>query len=174
MSPLAAFIMGANIMWTGRVTVYAPHLRQHELGAELRAEQLAEQARDAAELAGVRLPLFVALLDDESHFNHAALSDEEAFGATQLLPTSRWGRACIADTRAAARVGIDAAEQLNMQWGALALRDALDACDGDAVRAIGFYRTGRCVDGPRARATAERAFWVEALLNEPMCTPGEQ
>jgi hypothetical protein len=44
-----------------------------------------------------------------------------------------------------------------MIWGAYALRDALDECGGNELLALGFYRSGGCVVGPRALETAARA-----------------
>jgi soluble lytic murein transglycosylase-like protein len=167
MSTVAATILALCIVWQGKVTVYVRHLRLHPLGAEERAEELAQQHIDAAWEAGVDVALLLATNHDESGFNHDAISEEGALGASQLLPTSRWGRGWLLELESLKELGVDAREQLNITWGAYALRDALEACGGNEVRALGFYRTGKCVDGPRGRRTVRLAKWIRARLQAP-------
>jgi hypothetical protein len=179
MTPLASTLLYMHVVWvTGALEpVYAAHLRRHELGPELRAEQLAEDLVVAAELAGVPLALLAALEHDESGGDHSRVSSEGALGRMQLNPASRWGRAWLKECPGGAfpnstgRVRRDVAprgvsldsttcEALNVLWGAYALRDAIEACGGDAHRALGFYRSGRCVAGPRGAETLELAEWL--------------
>jgi soluble lytic murein transglycosylase-like protein len=167
MSSLAATILALCVVWQGKVTVYVRHLRMHDRGAEARAEELAGQLTDAAWEAGVDVALLTALAHDESGFDHAAVSPEGALGALQLLPASRWGRAWLAEVEDLEGRGLRAREDLNVQWGAYALRDALEACGGSVVHALGFYRSGKCIDGPRGRRTVRLAKWIRTRLQAP-------
>jgi len=150
--------------------VYAPHLRRHELGAERRAEQLASQLRRAASLAGVELALLTALAVHESALDHGRRSSAGAVGALQLLPASPWGRgfrhACKTGPRSHEKGSRSHEEWLNVLWGAYALRDGIRACRGHTGLGLGFYRSGKCVEGPRARNTLELARLVRARLTK--------
>jgi hypothetical protein len=145
--------------------VYARHMRQHPLGAEGRAVELAEQLERAARLADVDVSLLAALAADESAVDHARTSSEGALGALQLLPASPWGKgwqeACRRARRGRRTAPETEVERLNAQWGAFALRDGLVACRGHRGLALGFYRSGKCVEGPRARHTLALARWLE-------------
>jgi hypothetical protein len=151
--------------------VYARHLRRHALGAEGRAEQLASQLRRAASLAGVELALLAALAVHESAVDHDRTSSAGAVGALQLLPASRWGQgfrlACEKARCSHGKGSRRLEESLNIVWGAYALRDGIRACRGHAGLALGFYRSGRCVEGPRARNTLALARLVRASLTKP-------
>ena len=170
MSQLAALILTLLTVYEGRQTVYAAHLRRHELGAVARAEQLAGQLLEASRTVGVDLALLTALAEHESAFDHGAESLESALGMLQLNPRSRWGRAWLAECRSG-DLTRSRCEALNVLWGAYALRDALEACEGDAVRAVGFYRAGRCVDGPRGRRTVQHAEGVRRELQASRGVP---
>lgn len=169
MSPLAAALLALlTVSWAGPRPIYAKHLRRHAHGPEARAEQLAGQLRRAARAAGVELPLLAALAVDESAVDHAARSSVGALGALQLLPASPWGKgwqeACRRARRGRRTAPATEVEQLNAQWGAFALRDGLVACRGHRGLALGFYRSGKCVEGPRARHTLALAQWVRSRL----------
>jgi hypothetical protein len=168
-SPLAATILLLLTVHLGQGLrpVYAAHLRRHPLGAELRAEQLAVRLTRAAEAAQVEVALLAALAYDESHLDSTRVSSEGALGMLQLLPTSRWGRAWLE----ACGQQLDRCEALNAVWGAYALRDGLKACRGRLGHAVGFYRTGKCVEGPRARRTLALAHWVRATLQVVLLGP---
>jgi hypothetical protein len=162
-TPLAATLLALLTVWHGPDPVYARHLRRHPRGPVARAEQLAGQLTRAARRARVELPLLVALALDESAVDHEAVSPVGAVGALQLLPASPWGRGWLR-----ARRGVTPAEDeaLNALWGAYALRDGLRACGGDPGRALGFYRAGRCLEGPRARHTLALARTVRAHMEK--------
>lgn len=157
MSSLAAalLVMLTVYVRADLTPVYARHLRQHALGAEDRARELAQQLEHAAAQAGVSVALLAGLASDESALDHGRSSSEGALGALQLLPRSRWGRGWLRS-----RTG----EAGNALWGAYALRDGLRACWGSPAHALGFYRTGRCVSGPRARHTLAVARWVDDAM----------
>src|SRR6185436_8422017 len=171
MSALAAALLALLTVAVGpEGPVYALHLRRHPRGPEARAEQLAGQLRRAARLAGVELGLLAALALDESALDHSARSSAGALGALQLLPASPWGRgwlrACSSANRSHGKAPTSLVEELNAHWGALALRDGLTACRTEG-RAVGFYRTGKCVEGPRARHTLALARVVRSRLSRP-------
>lgn len=146
--------------------VYAPALRGHELGAQARAAQLAHHLDEAARVAHVDVALLTALAFHESGLDHAAVSHRGALGMLQLNPRAPWGSAYVRECRRSP----DACELLNARWGAWALRDALQSC-GSTVRALGAYRTGRCVAGPRAHATQRLAWAIRWRLSNPSHRP---
>lgn len=167
MTPLAATLLYMHVVWVTPALepVYARHFREAELGAELRALEQAEQLEVAAELAGVPLALLVAVEQDETGFNAGLIGAAGELGGMQLLPGTRWWRGWL---DACWRAGDlrSRCDGLNVLWGAYALRDALDECEGDVHAALGRYRTGRCVRGPRGAATLDLAEWLRAQLHE--------
>lgn len=167
MTSLAATLLYMHVVWVTPTLepVYARHFREDELGAELRALEQAEQLELAADLAGVPLELLTAVMHDESGLNAALIGAAGELGPAQLLPGTPWWRGW----REACRGEVDGkltapspgtCQAANVRWGAYALRDALDACGGDEWAALGFYRAGRCVRGPRGAATLELAEWL--------------
>jgi Transglycosylase SLT domain len=161
MTALAVVLLGLLTVWEGPgEVVYVRHLREHALGAEARAEQIATTLRTAAHTQGVPVELFVALAVLESGLDAEAESRKGALGLLQLNPRSRWGRAWVADC--------DAFQGLcgprNAHWGAVALRDALAECGSEGA-AVGFYRTGRCVTGPRARQVLALRARIRAAVS---------
>lgn len=140
--------------------VYARHLRRHPLGAEGRAAVLAGQLERAAARAGVDVAVLAALAADESAFDHDRSSAEGALGALQLLPRSRWGRGWMRGC--GDRPGDCEAD--NALWGAMALREGVRVCRGSLGHALGFYRAGRCLAGPRGRHTLAVARWVSDMM----------
>lgn len=146
--------------------VYAPHLRGHELGAHTRAEQLAHQFDETARITHVDVALLVAIAYHESSLDHDTKPQPLGLGIMQLNPRARWGKVWQRECKRAP----DACELLNVRWGAWALRDAIQAC-GSTVRALGMYRTGRCVAGPRAHATQRLAWAIRWRLTHPSTRP---
>lgn len=131
-----------------------------------RAHELAEQHQVAAELAGVSVADLVGLDLDESNMDHHARGQAGERGAMQLLPASPWGRAWLREASGywALTGDVLVGERLNVLWGAYTLADGLKVCRGSLVHAYGFYRTGKCVAGPRSKRTAKRAEWVRERL----------
>lgn len=174
MTPLALTLLYMHVVWVTPALepVYARHFREADLGAELRALEQAEQLELAAELAGVPLELLAAVREDESHFDDGLVGDAGELGGMQLLPGTPWWRgwelACSKLKKSSRSVvALESGQRCassNVLWGAYALRDALDACGGDVHRALGFYRTGRCVAGPRGAETLELAEWLRWRL----------
>jgi hypothetical protein len=177
MTPLALTLLYMRVVWVTPALepVYAQHYRDHEHGAELRALEQAEQLELAAELAGVPLELLAAVREDESHFDDGLVGAAGELGGMQLLPGTPWWRGWLRDPGCIPRawlsraelVWLPACESANVLWGAYALRDALVACGWDQHAALGFYRSGRCVRGPRGAATLELAEWLAWRLDEP-------
>lgn len=143
-------------------TVYAPHAARHPNGAQGYATEVAEHLHAAAKLHDVDVALLAALAYYESAFDRRARSRVGALGMLQLMPQFRWGRAWRADCR----ILPSECDALNVAYGAAALRDGIQVC-GSHVRAVGRYRTGRCVAGPRARATVVLAQQVRFRLKHP-------
>lgn len=172
MSPLAATILLMLTVYIGHDgrPIYAAHLRRHPLGAEGRAQQLASQLERAADLAQVEVALLAALAYHESALDHGRVSGEGAVGMLQLLPASRWGRGWLEACERPVTIAAARCEALNAVWGAFALRDGLEAC-GSPGRAIGFYRAGKCLEGPRARRTLALARWVRTRLEVVLLGP---
>lgn len=166
MTPLASTLLYMHVVWVTPALepVYTVQLRGDALGAEQRAAELARELELAAELAGVPLELLAAVEIDESDLDPLRVGAVGELGGMQLHPLSRWGRGWLAECeRANAARGTSswwACEASNVLWGAYALRDALAACGGDEWAALGFYRSGRCVRGPRGAATLELAEWL--------------
>lgn len=168
---LAATVLYMHVIWVtpALAPVYARHFREAEFGAERRALEQAEQLALAAELAGVSLALLAAVREDESHFDDDLVGDAGELGGMQLLPGTRWWRGWLNDCWSAGDLH-SRCDDLNVLWGAYALRAALDACGGDEHAALGRYRSGRCVRGPRGQHTLELAEWIAHQLNEPIST----
>jgi len=136
--------------------IYARHIRNHPLGAELYVESVVHWAEDAALVHEVDPYLLIALVVSESALNDRAVEPRTgAAGLMQLMPGSRWQRAVERDCKGATRSACAAAQLLR---GAEALRHALDACGGDEWAAIGLYRTGSCLRGPRGLKVIELAW----------------
>jgi hypothetical protein len=160
-APLVAVILELMIVFRGQATVYARHMRTHPSGVEARATTLGAQLEWGALLADVELVALTALVHDESAMDHARVSPVGAFGAAQLMPHGRYARGYRADVR---RLGPSEAEASNIVWGAYALREGLTACGGSLPHAYGFYRTGHCRAGPRARHTMRLRAWIQARM----------
>ncbi len=156
---LAAALLVASTVWVtpAYVPIYMTALRTHRYGAELRAQQLAEHIDRVADEAGVPVALLAALIYDESGLNAAAVSPVGAVGLPQLNVRGKFWRAWR-------RSG--GTEYGSVLQGALALREAMDAC-GDEHGATGFYRSGMCLRGPRGAHTLAVARWIAAAMGEP-------
>lgn len=187
MTPLALTLLYMSVVWVTPALepVYARHFREDALGAELRALELAEQVEFAAVTARVPVALLAAVLEDESGFNAQAFGARGELGPAQLLPGTPWFRGWFAEcAQMPARpdpspvnsrpsfwawkcAGCQApCEAANVLWGAYALRESINACGGDEHLALGRYRTGRCVAGPRGAATLELAQWLGSMLEQ--------
>lgn len=136
-----------------------------------RALEMASHFEEAARITHQPVERLVAVAFYESTLRPGAVARDEhgvaiARGTMQLNIHSRWGKAWLRECKQAP----DACELLNIRWGAWALRDAMQSC-GSAVRAIGMYRTGRCVDGPRARRTVALSWALRWRLDHPSRRP---
>lgn len=161
MSPVALVIL-AFLSFNG---TYAPHILNHPLGPAARAEDLADKYTRAADAAGVERTKLLALGGHESAFREHARSRVGAQGQMQLFsakyvrPWRQWCRRTPSEC-----------EYANIAIGAKALRESLDRC-GSYARAYGHYRTGRCVAGPRSRATMQLARQFKQRIGNPDAPP---
>lgn len=111
-----------------------------------RAERLADVFVRSAAQEAVSAPVLVALAMHESGFDMAAKSPVGALGMLQLMPRL-WGR--------------HASEEKHVLMGARVLKMYERKCR-TTLMALGAYRSGRCVAGPKAKATmslAKRIKW---------------
>jgi len=134
-------------VWTkpnGDAVFWAPV--RHAGGLEY-VDVVVEAARRAAARHDLDPTLLVALTFHESGFHNV----ETPFGVGVMQvnprhPLAEGGRCCTASTPGCV--------EWQIEVGARALRQALDACDGDEWGALGFYRfgRGRCVRRARERS----------------------
>lgn len=128
-------------------------------------EKTAAQLEAAAQLAKVDVALLTALAFHESSLRHDARSRVGAMGMLQLYHpryVRPWRSDCAVSPRDCSA--------LNVVYGAMALRDALQKC-GSHVRAVGAYRSGRCIVRARERATVALAQTIRYRLKHPSTRP---
>lgn len=162
---LTAAILCLCTVWIGMGgPVYSHALRDHELGAVGRAQQLATYTSEAAHEANVRPALLAALVYLESSFRAQAVHRETgAFGLGALMPGSPWATALQADCA----VLPERCEQLSLLWSGRALADGIKAC-GSEAKGVGWYRTRRqCIAGPRVAHVMRTAERVDYLQTHP-------
>jgi hypothetical protein len=137
----------------GGEPVLAPHVRAR--GGEAYVTELGAWVHSAAELEHVSPSLLAFLLYLESSGDSSKVEPKTGSeGLMQLNPGSPWGMAW----KHACELEPDRCEELNVVFGARALRAGFDACGDDAVQAVSFYRSGRCV--PKKRKVRRRSAWV--------------
>jgi hypothetical protein len=142
-SPLAAAILTISLLPNGApVRVF----REHPLGAEGRATELAELFAEAGAAHNLDPYLLTALAWSESRFDSSQVGRVGERGLMQLHPRYVHGR-----TFARFRGSSHDRDRLSIFLGADALRHGLEACGERRVRyAIGWYKSGRCIAGPAA------------------------
>jgi len=134
------------------------------LGDEPRAAQLAEVFQSAAVEEGTPVHVLVALGKGESHFDSWAVSDVGAQGMMQLHPRwwgKEWKLECA--EAGADRLTDEACEALNVRIAARVLRYYKRRC-GSWLLAVGAYRSGKCIAGPKSQATMRLARRIKARL----------
>jgi hypothetical protein len=147
MSITAAILALSTIFVGAHGPVHSKALREHALGAVERAEQLAAYVHAAARDAGVDAALLTVLLYLESSFRaHAVHPETGAYGLGALHPRSVWARAL----QGGCARSPSTCEQMSVVWSARALARGIQGCGGE-LEGVGWYRSGRCVAGPRAR-----------------------
>lgn len=97
----------------------------------------------------------------ESRFNQGAIGAVGEVSFVQLHPRGRRGRLYLAscapgDMR-------EACVRRAAELGALELRDGFKAC-GTWGMAVGRYKSGRCIEGPRSRAVLHVWAWVDRAV----------
>ncbi len=156
MTPILTILLGlltVHVAPSG--PIYVAHARHQPLGAVPYVELVIEKSYEAAIAHDVDPMLLLALVHGESAFNDRAVEPTSgAKGLLQLLPSSKWQRAVERDCKGATRSECVAAQLMH---GAAALRYALDACETEHA-AIGFFRAGCCLEGPRGRRVIELAW----------------
>lgn len=147
---LSAVILSLVEVFTRRdgTPIYVEHFR--ERGAQVYAETVAAMLSDAAELVEVDVAILTSLAYHETGFRDVATP--AGIGILQVHPRNRFGRGCKRDCRHADEL---ACLWAGVKWGALAWRDARTQCGGDQWSAVGYYRTGACVQGPRSRRVVD-------------------
>lgn len=130
-----------------------------------RVERIAAQLDGAARLAKVDVALLTALAFHESSLRENARSRVGAMGMMQLY-SPRY----VAPWKAWCRTHPSDCSSENVRQGAWALRDAIQKC-GSHVRAVGAYRSGRCIVRARERATVALAQTIRYRLKHPSTRP---
>lgn len=161
MNALAVAVLSLAILqYSGATPIYrAPFARDPD-GAEKRAERLALKIQDAATSWNISPALYAALIFHESEFNPRARSRTGALGLAQLQPGTPmfryWRRLCRELPR-------DCDEWWNLWSGAQALHYAKRKC-GAIAPALGAYRSGRCIVGPRTQQVLATRRWIERCM----------
>lgn len=119
--------------------------RAHELGPEGRAEQLAGFITEASSAYRVDPSVLAALAWEESRFDGTRIGKARERSIMQLHPRWPLGKAYnrFRGTQAER-------DRFSLFLGAEGLRHGLKICH-TLPAALGWYRSGRCVAGPRAR-----------------------
>ncbi len=122
------------------------HARHYEGGADRKADALAENVEQAALTYEIDPLLLVALAYSESGLDGERIGVLGEVSMMQFLPHTAAGREY-------ARLRGSQAERdgVAILLGAEALRHGMQVCGSEAA-AIGWYKSGRCTVGPRARA----------------------
>ena len=145
-------------IWRGPSPALARHVRA--LGGETYLESIGDTMQREAEVRGLD-PLLVGMVAFfESSLNPDALGAAGERGLMQLHPSSEWGRAAARDCKSGTTY--ECRTTVSIRWGAEALRQGLMIC-GSETSAIGWFRTGRCVDGPASRAVVAMRDRMRAL-----------
>jgi len=126
------------------------HARRHPGGVEARAAELAEHFDQAARTYDEDPYLLLALANSESGLDGTRLGAMGEVSLMQLMPNTPAGRAY-----AAVRGPQSVRDGVAVLLGAEVLHQGMLVC-GNETAAIGWYKSGRCVAGPKAR-------WVVAL-----------
>lgn len=139
-------------MWTvyvGHQPVYIQHARTNP---EQRAYVLEEAFTNAAVRVKVPKYLLLALAWTETALDGSRVGDAGEMGVMQLHPRTAAGRAYARSCPVPSR----RCDALSIELGAEALAKGYDAC-GTWKQAIGYYKSGKCLEGPQAARTM--AIW---------------
>jgi soluble lytic murein transglycosylase-like protein len=153
---LSALILAMTTVFVGSRVHHVAHMRPEP---EARARELAAGLEDASARAGVPLGLLVALAWSESGFNSRLVGQVGEVSFMQLHPAG-CGRHYPRHCRGVSSAPCDA---LAAYLGAVALRLAWERC-GTWGMAVGAYKSGRCIEGPRARQVLRVWAWLELEL----------
>lgn len=148
MSLLILALVHVVTVWWGPSPALARHVR--ELGGKTYLEAIGGTMQREADARGLDPLLLGMVAFSESSLNPDALGAAGERGLLQLHPGSKWGRSAAQDCRF--RTTYECRTTVSIRWGAEALRHGLTVC-GSETQAVGFFKTGRCVDGPKGRAT---------------------
>lgn len=143
MSALFLAIVSLLTLPCGDVIAWA---RNRPGGAEVYAYRLEQHFEQAGKTYDQDPFLLAALAASESGLDGTRVGPMGEVSLMQFMPGSRAGRAYLA-TKGPQSVRDGVAILL----GAEALRHGLLVC-GNETAAVGWYKSGRCLEGPKARA----------------------
>ncbi len=141
---LVAAVLGLFLLPCGE---FVAHARHYAGGADRKASVLAEHAEQAGLAYGLNPFLLIAHGKLESSLDGTKIGKLGEVSLMQFMPNTRSGREY---TRF--RGTQEERDGLAMLLGAELLRQGLDECGSEAA-AIGWYKSGHCIVGPKARAT---------------------
>jgi hypothetical protein len=155
MSALYAGILYLATAWVGMKTTYVRHFSPD---GDWRAAELAGMFHRAGEYSGVPAPLLSALAYSESGYNSEAVGKVGEVSLMQLHPLGRGGRIY---KRTCSRPSAKC-DELAITLAAEELVRGYEAC-GTWGMAVGYYKSGRCKEGPLARYVVRVWGWFEGL-----------
>lgn len=159
-----AVVILSLLTWSSDPFRLATHIANHPMGEEVRASEIAGYFTKAAKAHRLRLSALVAMGKHEGYFDSSAKSRVGALGMLRLHPRWKWGKGWRQECQKEAwRMTDEACEAAHVMWAAKALRESLDRC-GNYTAAIGAYRSGHCIEGPKSQATMRLARRIEAQL----------
>ena len=145
-------------IWRGPSPALARHVRA--LGGETYLESISGTIQREAEARGLD-PLLVGMVAfSESSLNPDDLGAAGGRGLMKPHTGSEWGRAGARDCKSGTTY--ECRTTVSIRWGAEALRQGLMVC-GSEASAIGWFRTGRCVNGPAGRAVVAMRDRMRAI-----------
>lgn len=158
MTQLWVAILALSIIkFNGQTPIYSQALG---LDPVARAHKLSDGITDAANSWGVKPSVYASLVFHESGFWVNARSKRGALGLAQLMPATRigreWRRLCVYRPQ-------DCNDWWNLWNGAKALSQFQRKCRFIAP-ALGAYRRGDCVVGPRTHQVLDTHRWIERCI----------
>lgn len=148
-------------MWTvyvGAQPVYIQHARTNP---EERAYVLEEAFKNAGEHPWFPVyvharHLLLAVAWSESALDGSRVGDAGELGIMQLHPRSMAGRKYAKQCPVPSR----RCDALSIALGANELAKGYRACGYDWGKAVGYYKSGKCIEGPRARDVIALWDWM--------------
>jgi hypothetical protein len=159
MSALTAALALLCAVWVGPHGAVL-HQRIQRLGGARYLAGVSEHIDLAANLAGVPVEVYAALVREESSFDPSTVSPVGAAGLAQLMPGTvhfrEWRRVCELTPRDCRAAGLII--------GARHLARMYEICGADWELAISRYRGNDCVPTKRAKHTLETARLIRVAM----------